>query len=173
MQIKYFSENEISQVFNLAKLCAVPDFYIILDENKKFYEKVASNGLSVAAVEDDKLVGFLLYRKNTSSLSGFIDSCETIKELHNSDRWDCGIELMNSCVHPDHRGMHLEQKLISIAIENSLSFDKNAWFWATTHKDNTPSRKAVMANRFQLVLEDIEMPYRHIALHRNLYIRGN
>lgn len=40
-------------------------------------------------------------------------------------------------------------------------------------KDNTPSRKAVMANGFQLVLEDIEMPYRHIALHRNLYIRRN
>ena len=173
MQIKHFSENEISQVFNLAKLCTVPDFYIISDKNKEFYEKVASNGLSLAAVEDDKLIGFLLCEKDTSSLSGFIDSCKEIKKLHNSDRWDCGIELMSSCVHPDYRGMHLEQKLISIAIENSISFDKNAWFWATTHKDNIPSKKAVMTNRLKLVLEDIEMPYSFVALHRNLYIREN
>lgn len=172
MQIKHFSENEISQLFSLAKLCAVPDFYIVLDENRAFYEQVASNGLSLAAVDGSKLIGFLLYRKNTSSLTGFVDSCAELQKLRDTDRWDSGVELMNSCVHPDYRGMHLEQKLVSTAIEKSLSSDKNAWFWATTHKDNIPSRKAVMANGLQIVLEDIEMPYRHIALHRNLYIRG-
>ena len=170
--IKTFSENELSQLTGLMRMCSDTEFYIILDQNIMFYNATAMNGMSLCAVnDDDLLVGVLLCKYSNRDLENYM-SHEVLQEIAEQGRLAYGIELANSCVHPDYRGHHLERDMIAKLIRDEKTKNLDAWFWATAHKDNIPSIKSITANGLEMILSDITMMYpAHVCFHRNLYIK--
>ncbi len=120
LNIRHFEQSDIVQVFPLMKMCAIPDFYIIPDKNKEFYEDVAINGMSLGCFDGNKLVGLLLYQYNAEDILGFINQWKVLKDIKEQGLWQEGVELMSCCILPEYRGWHLEKTFVSSVEEYSF-----------------------------------------------------
>ena len=164
MEIRHFTKSDVTQLYDLMCSLRVPEFYLV-GENEELYTSWARNGLSVCAVENDVLIGYLLCDNTRNNyLYQFDEVIPAIKDLYLSN----GIELANCAVAKEYRGNRLERKLIQYVLIEQSNKSPKTWFWCTAHKDNVASCKSIVESGFDLIVEDINFDSTY--KHRNVYL---
>ncbi|MBE5898222.1 MAG: hypothetical protein E7279_01310 [Lachnospiraceae bacterium] len=158
LEIKKIDNSYMCDIWDIMQKCYKKDFYQPSD--KEFYYKVLSQGWSVGAFNERKLIGFSLSCFNDTVpqrlLDGKYDFCHKI-----------GLEVMNGAVLPEYRGYGLASEMIKKNL--CIAIPCYDFAWVTAHKDNISSCKSIENAGFKCVLENITLSY---GKHRNLYMKG-
>ena len=147
--IEYATKNDIPAMMNIIEeslpLIPNPDWFV--DDTAEFYERhIAECGftLKVVSNSDRTLAAYFTvrYPKLEEDNCGYdleFSKEQLLKAVH-----------METCVvHPNHRGHHLEARLMEQAVD-ILKTTEYHHLLGTVHPDNTASLKAFLSNDFQI-----------------------
>ena len=147
--IEYATLNDIPDMMNIIEesLPLIPNADWFVGDTAEFYSRhIDRDGFTLKAVAD-----------SDGSLAAYF----TVR-YPKLDEDNCGYDLefskeqlleaahMETCVvHPNHRGHHLESRLMEQAVD-ILKTTEYHYLLGTVHPDNTASLKAFLSNDFQI-----------------------
>ena len=142
--------NDIDEIINLKKKIwndlENKDWYVIDGTNKEFLIKQLENeGLILKAINNNKIIGFLIMANNLNRDS-FI-----IKKSHLETEFDKSIELSNGAVDAGYRGNNLYGKMIKEAEDIITNRYNIKYILATVHPENIASWKSLINLGYKII----------------------
>lgn len=149
IQITEASINDIDEIIKLKQdiwnRMENKDWYVIDGTNKEFLEdQLKNNGFILKAVNNNKIIGFLIVKYNIKRES------ELIKNTNLQNELNYCIELCNGAVAPEYRGNHLYAKMVEKAEKNMTDKYNIKYILATVHPDNIASKKTLLNMGYEI-----------------------
>lgn len=142
--------NDIDEIIKLKKdiwnNMENKDWYVIDGTNKEFLQNQLENrGLILKAVDNNKIVGFLIVENNMKKNNSVIKHTNLENEIDNC------IELCNVAVDTEYRGNHLYTKMAKKAEEIMKKKYNIKYILSTIHPDNIASMKSLLNIGYKVV----------------------
>lgn len=122
------------------------EWYVIDGTNRDFLNReLQNNGLILKAINNNKIVGFLIIRnclKKDNSI---------IQKLHFENKADMCIELSNGAVDSEYRGNNLYIEMAKKAEEIMINRYNKKYILATVHPDNMASLKSLLKIGYKII----------------------
>lgn len=142
--------NDIDEIIKLKKSIwdnlENKQWYVIDGTNQDFLKKeLENNGLILKAVNNNKIIGFLIIRntlKKTSSI---------IQKLHLESKVNMCIELSNGAVDIKYRGNNLYIEMAKRVEQIVVNRYNKEYILATVHPDNTASLKSLLKIGYKII----------------------